>query len=58
MKIDKQSPSAPQISRLERIRKGCKKEYGDRYHTADEILTVISKYKLTEKEWKKRLTAE
>ena len=58
MKIDKPSPSTPQISRLDRIRKGCKKEYGDRYHTADEILTVISKYKLTEKEWKKRLTAE
>ena len=48
------SPPAPQISRLDRIKKGCKKEYGSRYWTADEILTVISKYKLTEKEWKKR----
>ena len=48
------SPKAPQISRLDRIKKGCKKEYGNRYWTADEILTVISKYKLTEKEWKKR----
>ena len=52
------SPSAPQMSRLERISKGCLKEYGDKKWTADEILTVISKYKLTEKEWKKRLTAE
>ena len=42
------------MSRLERISKGCLKEYGDRNWTADEILTVISKYKLTEKEWKKR----
>ena len=58
MKIDKPSPKAPQINRLDRIKKGCKKEYGDRYWTADEILTVISKYKLTEKEWKKRLKAE
>ena len=58
MKIDKPSPTAPQISRLERIRKGCKKDYGDRYCTAKEILTIINKYKLTEKEWKKRLTAE
>ena len=58
MKIDKPSPSAPQISRLERIRKGSKKDYGDRYYTAEEILTIIKKYKLTEKEWKKRLTAE
>jgi len=58
MKIDKPSPSAPQISRLERIRKGCKKDYGDRYCTAEEILTIIKKYKLTEKDWKKRLTAE
>ena len=58
MKIDKSSPSAPQISRLERIRKGCKKDYGDRYCTAEEILTIIKKYKLTEKEWKKRLKAE
>ena len=53
MKIDKPSPSAPQINRLDRIKKGCKKEYGDRYWTAEEILTVIKKYKLTEKEWKR-----
>ena len=52
------SPSPPQMNRLERISKGCLKEYGDKNWTADEILTVISKYKLTEKEWKKRLTAE
>jgi len=58
MKIDKPSPSTPQMNRLERINKGCLKEYGDKKWTAVEILTVISKYKLTEKEWKKRLTAE
>jgi hypothetical protein len=54
----KQSPSTPQISRVERIRKGCGKDYGDRKWKAEEILTIIKKYKLTEKEWKKRLTAE
>ena len=58
MKINKSSPSTPQINRIDRIKKGCQKEYGDRYWTAEEILNVISKYKLTEKEWKKRLKAE
>ena len=52
------SPSAPQMDRLGRIKAGCRKEYGDRHHTADEILTVIKKYKLTEKEWRKRIKAK
>ena len=52
------SPTTPQMSRLERINKGCLKEYGDKKWTAVEILTVISKYNLTEREWKKRLSAE
>ena len=33
------SPSAPQMDRLGRIKAGCRKEYGDRYWTAEEILT-------------------
>ena len=51
------SPSAPQMDRLGRIKAGCRKEYGDRHHTAEEILTVIKKYKLSKKEWRKRIKA-
>ena len=51
------SPSAPLMDRLGRIKAGCRKEYGDRHHTAEEILTVIKKYKLTKKEWRKRIKA-
>ena len=52
------SPSAPQMDRLGRIKAGCRKEYGDRHHTADEILMVIKKYKLSEKQWRKRIKAK
>ena len=52
------SPKPPQMDRLGRIKVGCRKEYGDRYWTADEILTVIKKYKLTEKQWRKRIKAK
>ena len=51
------SPSAPLMDRLSRIKAGCRKEYGDRHHTAEEILTVIKKYKLSEKQWRKRIKA-
>jgi len=51
------SPSTPPIERLDRIKAGCRKEYGDRYWTAEEMLTVIKKYKLTAKEWRKRIKA-
>ena len=51
------SPSAPQMDRLGRIKAGCRKEYGDRHWTAEEMLTVIKKYKLTEKQWRKRIKA-
>ena len=54
------SPSAPLMDRLGRIKAGCRKEYGEDRHnfTADEILMVIKKYKLTEKEWRKRIKAK
>lgn len=44
-----------QMERLDRIKVGCIKDYGDRHHTAEEILAVINKYKLTEKQWKRRM---
>ena len=52
------SPKAPQMDRLGRIKAGCRKEYGDRYCTADEILMVIKKYKLSEKQWRRRIKAK
>ena len=41
--------------RLDRIKAGCIKDYGDRHHTSDEMLAVIKKYKLTEKQWRRRM---
>jgi hypothetical protein len=43
------------MERLDRIKAGCIKDYGERHHTADEMLAVIHKYKLTEKQWKGRM---
>lgn len=44
-----------QMERLDRIKAGCIKDYGERHHTSDEMLAVIKKYKLTEKQWKRRM---
>ena len=44
-----------QMERLDRIKAGCIKDYGERHHTSDEMLAVIKKYKLTEKQWKRRI---
>lgn len=50
-----ESRLTPQMERLDRIKAGCIKDYGDRHHTSDEMLAVIKKYKLTEKQWRRRM---
>jgi hypothetical protein len=51
-------PKTPPMERLDRIKAGCRKDYGDRYWTSEEILTVIRKYKLSEKQWRRRIKAK